>query len=65
MWGNIGAAVSPVLLNWIVKKSGYGWDGAFAPARLLPGPSGVAALWIDARVPVVPPIRSKKFAYCG
>lgn len=46
MWGNFGAALSPWLLNWIVKHSG--WDAAFlacAAAFLI---SGLAAVGIDA-----------------
>lgn len=50
MWGNMGAAVSPLVLNWVIAA--YGWDAMFwtcGGAFLL---SGVAALGVDARVPV-------------
>ena len=50
MWGNVGAALSPLLLNWLVKHAG--WDAAFlacAAGFLL---SGVAALGIDATKPI-------------
>jgi sugar phosphate permease len=53
MWGNFGAAVSPVLLNSMVGESKH-WDGAFlacAGAFLI---AGLAAIGIDARIPVVP-----------
>jgi sugar phosphate permease len=51
MWGNVGAAVSPLVLNWVVAD--LGWDAAFltcAGSFLL---SGVAALGVDARIPIV------------
>jgi nitrate/nitrite transporter NarK len=50
MWGNFGAALSPLLLNRLVKHAG--WDAAFlacAAGFLL---SGVAALGIDATKPI-------------
>jgi nitrate/nitrite transporter NarK len=53
MWGNLGAALSPVVLNWIIGQQ-QNWDAAFvacAAAFLL---SGVAAMGVDATVPVVP-----------
>lgn len=52
MWGNLGAAVSPVVLNEMVELGG--WNACFltcAAAFLL---SGVAALGVDARIPIVP-----------
>lgn len=51
MWGNIGAALSPVILNRIVEHSG--WNGSFiacAGAYLV---AGIASLGIDATVPIV------------
>jgi ACS family glucarate transporter-like MFS transporter len=51
MWGNLGAAVSPPLLIWIVASTNS-WNMAFvtcAAAFLL---SGLVALGIDATVPV-------------
>jgi len=53
MWGNLGAAVSPVVLNWVIL--GYGWDAMFltcAGGFML---SGLAALGVDARSPILPP----------
>ncbi len=52
MWGNIGAALSPYLLNKILRE--YGSDamfGACAGALFL---SGVLALFLDATKPIVP-----------
>jgi ACS family glucarate transporter-like MFS transporter len=54
MWGNLGAAVSPVVLGAIVGKEGR-WDLCFlacAGAFLV---SGILSLGIDARIPVVLP----------
>lgn len=52
MWGNLGATASPILLNEIIGT--YGWDAAFltcAAAYLL---SGLAALGVDASIPIIP-----------
>jgi nitrate/nitrite transporter NarK len=52
MWGNLGAALTPPLLIWIVGEN-QNWPGAFlacAAAFLLAGCMGLA---IDARLPVV------------
>ena len=52
MWGNLGATISPVLLQFVVERGG--WDAAFltcATAFLI---AGVAALGVDARIPIVP-----------
>jgi ACS family glucarate transporter-like MFS transporter len=52
MWGSIGAALSPLVLNWAVGP-GH-WNACFltcAGAFVL---SGVASLGIDATVPIVP-----------
>jgi sugar phosphate permease len=52
MWGNLGAALSPLVLNLVVEA--WGWSGVFvacAGAFLL---AGVTALGVDARVPIVP-----------
>jgi hypothetical protein len=54
MWGAVGAAVSPLVLEALIYRAGLGWDVAFltcAGAFLL---SGLAALGVDARVPVIP-----------
>jgi nitrate/nitrite transporter NarK len=53
MWGNFGAAVSPVLLSEILGENGN-WDGVFlasAGAFLL---SGIAGLFVDATSKLVP-----------
>jgi ACS family glucarate transporter-like MFS transporter len=53
MWGNVGAALSPLILDWVIGPGRWGaCFCACAAAFLL---AGVAALGIDARVPVVPP----------
>lgn len=54
MWGNLGGALSPLLLNWVIGDTGR-WDLAFltcAAAFLL---AGVCALGVNAAVPIVPP----------
>jgi nitrate/nitrite transporter NarK len=53
MWGNLGAAVSPLALNWVIGPGR--WDACFGACAAAFLVSGVAALGIDARVPVVPP----------
>jgi sugar phosphate permease len=53
MWGNLGAALSPLLLNAVIGR--WGWPALFvscAAAFLL---AGVAALGIDATAPLFPP----------
>jgi ACS family glucarate transporter-like MFS transporter len=52
MWGNLGAAVSPPLVNAVVE--GYGWDMAFLTCAAAFGIAGVASLGVDATVPVGP-----------
>ncbi|MBX3438457.1 MAG: MFS transporter, partial [Planctomycetaceae bacterium] len=52
MWGNLGAAVTPPFLIWVIGAT-ENWNYAFvtcAAAFLL---SGLFALGIDARVPIV------------
>lgn len=52
MWGNLGAALSPVILNEVIQR--YGWPEMFlvcAAAFLF---SGLAALGIDATIPIIP-----------
>jgi MFS family permease len=51
MWGNLGAAVSPVLLNAVIGPGR--WDACFLACAAAFLVSGVAALGIDARVPIV------------
>jgi ACS family glucarate transporter-like MFS transporter len=53
MWGNFGAAVSPLVLGWVIRV--HGWDATFllcAAAFVL---AGIAALGVDARSPILPP----------
>lgn len=52
MWGNLGATLSPILLQFVI--SSHGWDAAFvicAAAFLI---AGLASLGVDARIPIVP-----------
>ncbi len=50
MWGNLGAAVSPLVLGWIIGQDRWGWCFvACAAAYLL---AGLAALGVDATVPI-------------
>jgi ACS family glucarate transporter-like MFS transporter len=54
MWGNFGAALSPVVLNEVIGEGGR-WPACFltcAAAYLL---SGLCSLGVDARRPIVPP----------
>lgn len=51
MWGNFGAAVSPLFLQAVI--SDFGWSGAFLAGSLAFTIAGVAALGVDARIPVV------------
>jgi sugar phosphate permease len=52
MWGNLGAAVSPVVLRWVVANGG--WDACFLACAAAFVISGASALGIDATVPVTP-----------
>jgi nitrate/nitrite transporter NarK len=51
MWGNIGAAVSPLVLGWIVGQAG--WSFVFLACASAFLVAGVAAMGVDATVPVV------------
>jgi ACS family glucarate transporter-like MFS transporter len=53
MWGNIGAAVSPLVLNEIAES--YGWFYVFIACAAAFFVSGVAALFVDATIPIAPP----------
>jgi sugar phosphate permease len=53
MWGNLGAVATPIVLIWLVGDS-YSWDRAFLACAAAFFVSGVAALWINATVPVAP-----------
>ena len=51
MWGNFGAAVSPLLLNGMVESS-HNWNAAFLTCAAAYFVAGVAALGIDANIPL-------------
>lgn len=48
MWGNIGAAVSPLLLNDLVAQTSN-WDGAFLACAIAFIISGLCGICVDAR----------------
>jgi sugar phosphate permease len=52
MWGNLGATISPLLLNQIVKH--YDWDIAFLVCAGAFFIAGFACLGIDASIPIQP-----------
>ncbi len=52
MWGNFGAAVSPVLLTAVERAAG--WPAAFVTCAAAFLVSGVAALFLDADRPLDP-----------
>lgn len=52
MWGNLGAFVSPLALNLIQGESK--WEYRFLACALAFAISGIAALGVDSRIPVVP-----------
>ncbi len=53
MWGNLGAAVSPPLLNHVVGEGGR-WDLAFLVCAGSFFIAGLAALGVNATKPIVP-----------
>jgi MFS transporter, ACS family, glucarate transporter len=53
MWGNLGATISPILLNFVVGE--FNWDAAFITCAAAFGIAGVAALGVDATIPVERP----------
>jgi ACS family glucarate transporter-like MFS transporter len=53
MWGNIGAAVSPIVLNEIAES--LGWHVVFLACAAAFFVSGTAALFVDATIPIAPP----------
>jgi MFS family permease len=53
MWGNLGAAVSPLVINWI-KGPEKRWDLCFLACAVAFFIAGIVSLGIDARIPVVP-----------
>jgi sugar phosphate permease len=50
MWGNLGAALSPLLLNAVIAH--WGWDTMFLACAASFLFAGIAALGVDATVPV-------------
>lgn len=50
MWGNFGAFVSPIALGWIIGKDR--WDLGFVACACAFAVAGVAALGVDATVPI-------------
>jgi ACS family glucarate transporter-like MFS transporter len=60
MWGNLGAAVSPPLLNWVSAGVGPGgvathnWNIAFAVCGVSFIVSGLASLRINAAESIAP-----------
>jgi len=56
MWGNLGATISPLLLNQIVKH--YDWDIAFLVCAGAFFIAGFACLGIDASIPIEPKTNS-------
>ena len=52
MWGNLGAAASPVVLGFVQER--YGWDAVFYTCAGIFVLIGVAAFGIDATRPIVP-----------
>lgn len=53
MWGNLGAAISPILLAWVFDN--YGWTQAFWVCAAAFATSGLFALGVDATIPVAAP----------
>lgn len=53
MWGNLGAAMSPPLLNYVVREAGS-WDLVFGVCALSFLVAGLSALAVDATKPIVP-----------
>jgi nitrate/nitrite transporter NarK len=53
MWGNIGAWASPLLLLTITGP--YRWEYRFLACACAFFIAGIAALGVDARIPVAPP----------
>jgi MFS family permease len=54
MWGNLGAAISPVVLLWLTGPNGR-WDLCFLACAAAYFFAGIAALGIDSRIPILPP----------
>jgi sugar phosphate permease len=50
MWGSLGAALSPLVLNWLIGTSC--WDACFSACALAFLVAGIAALGVDATIPI-------------
>jgi MFS family permease len=55
MWGNFAAFLSPLVLNAIALRPGWGWPAVFVTCALAFLFAGVAALGVDATIPLFPP----------
>jgi nitrate/nitrite transporter NarK len=57
MWGNFGAAVAPFLYKYVLGDfpKSADWNAMFVVCAAMFVVSGVAALWIDATVPIAKP----------
>ena len=53
MFGNLGATVSPILLNWVIES--YGWPQMFMTCAAAFALSGTMSLGIDATKPIALP----------
>lgn len=56
MWGNLGAAFSPLMASWVLKNydSNGDWSEVFIALGVSFVLSGIAAIGIDASIPIVP-----------
>ncbi len=60
MWGNLGAAVTPPVLIWIVGEAPHqNWNLAFITCAIAFCISGLAALGVNATIPIVPDEKTK------
>jgi len=57
MWGNLGAAVSPILLEWMLSRHGD-WNAAFLTCAIAFLVSGIAGLGVDATIPIENHVRT-------
>ena len=57
MWGNLGATVSPILLQLVVKQ--IDWNAAFLVCAAAFCISGLATLGVDATIPIASSERSE------
>lgn len=54
MWGNFGAALSPLLVNYLLGESQDNWDMAFGACAIAFIISGIAGMFIDATQKIDP-----------